>query len=68
MKFYLTIIFTIFFLACNSQSSKDTEIWEPVPKKVYSKYKWRVKKSIKDILKETLHTLNKNKSYLSKIL
>jgi hypothetical protein len=37
MKFYLTIIFTIFFLACNSQSSKDTEIWEPVPKKVYSK-------------------------------
>ena len=37
-------------------------------KKVYSKYKWRVKKSIKDILKETLHTLNKNKSYLSKIL
>ena len=37
-------------------------------KKVYSKYKWRVKKSINDILKETLHTLNKNKSYLSKIL
>ena len=37
MKLYLTIIFTIFFLACNSQSSKDTEIWEPVPKKVYSK-------------------------------
>ena len=37
MKFYLTIIFTIFFLACNSQSSKDTEIWEPIPKKVYSK-------------------------------
>ena len=37
MKFYLTIIFTIFFLACNSQSSKDTEIWDPVPKKVYSK-------------------------------
>ncbi len=37
MKFYITIIFTIFFLACNSQSSKDTEIWEPVPKKVYSK-------------------------------
>jgi len=37
-------------------------------KKVYSKYKWRVKKSIKEILKETLYTLNKNKSYLSKIL
>ena len=36
MKFYLTIIFTIFFIACYSQSSKDTEIWEPIPKKVYS--------------------------------
>ena len=36
MKLYLTIIFTIIFLACNAQSEKDTEIWEPVPKKVYS--------------------------------
>ena len=36
MKIYLTIFLTVFFIACNGQSSKDTEIWEPVPKKVYS--------------------------------
>ena len=36
MKIYLTIFLTVFFIACNAQSEKDTEIWEPVPKKVYS--------------------------------
>ena len=36
MKIYLTIFLTVFFIACNGQSSKDTEIWEPVPRKVYS--------------------------------
>ena len=36
MKNYLTIIFSFFFLVSNCQSSKDTEIWEPFPKKVYS--------------------------------
>ena len=36
MKIYLTFFLTIFFIVCNAQSEKDTEIWEPVPKKVYS--------------------------------
>ena len=36
MKIYLTIFLSIFFISCNGQSSKDTEIWEPVPRKVYS--------------------------------
>ena len=36
MKIYLIIFLTVFFIACNAQSEKDTEIWEPVPKKVYS--------------------------------
>ena len=36
MRNQLTILFAFIFIACNGQSSKDTEIWEPVPKKVYS--------------------------------
>ena len=36
MRNQLTILLSFIFIACNGQSSKDTEIWEPVPKKVYS--------------------------------
>ena len=36
MRNQLTILFAFIFIACNGQSAKDTEIWEPVPKKVYS--------------------------------
>ena len=36
MRNKLTILFAFIFIACNGQSAKDTEIWEPVPKKVYS--------------------------------
>ena len=36
MKIYITIFFTIFFLSCNGQTAKDTEIWEPIPKEAYS--------------------------------
>ena len=36
MKIYITIFFTIFFLSCNGQTAKDTEIWEPIPKETYS--------------------------------
>ena len=36
MKFYTTLLLTIFFIACKGQSSKDTEIWEPIPNEVYS--------------------------------
>ncbi len=36
MRFYTTMLLTIFFIACKGQSSKDTEIWEPIPNEVYS--------------------------------
>ena len=36
MRFYTTLLLTIFFIACKGQSSKDTEIWEPIPNEVYS--------------------------------
>ena len=36
MKIYITTFFTIFFLSCNGQTAKDTEIWEPIPKETYS--------------------------------
>ena len=36
MKIYITTFFTIFFLSCNGQTAKDTEIWEPIPKEAYS--------------------------------
>ena len=36
MKFYLAIFITFFINISIAQSSKDTEIWEPIPKKVYS--------------------------------
>lgn len=37
-------------------------------KKVYSKYKWRVKKKLKNIIKETFTALKENKKQLLKIL
>jgi hypothetical protein len=37
MRNQLTILFAFIFIACNGQSSKETELWEPVPKEVYSK-------------------------------
>jgi hypothetical protein len=37
MRNQLTILFVFIFIACNGQSSKETEIWEPIPKEVYSK-------------------------------
>lgn len=36
MKIYIITFFTIFFLSCNGQTAKDTEIWEPIPKEAYS--------------------------------
>ena len=36
MRFYSTLLLTFFFIACKGQSSKDTEIWEPIPNEVYS--------------------------------
>ena len=36
MKICITTFFTIFFLSCNGQTAKDTEIWEPIPKEAYS--------------------------------
>jgi hypothetical protein len=36
MKICITTFFTIFFLSCNGQTAKDTEIWEPIPKETYS--------------------------------
>ena len=36
MKLYLAIFITFFIDISIAQSSKDTEIWEPIPKKVYS--------------------------------
>ena len=36
MKFYIAIFITFFINISIAQSSKDTEIWEPIPKKVYS--------------------------------
>ena len=36
MKFYVAIYIAFFFNISIAQSSKDTEIWEPIPKKVYS--------------------------------
>ena len=36
MKIYITAFFTFFFLSCNGQTAKDTEIWEPIPKETYS--------------------------------
>ena len=37
MKNQLTIFFAFILIACNAQKSKETELWEPVPKEVYSK-------------------------------
>ena len=37
-------------------------------KKIYSKYKWRVKSSIIDIISDTFKSLNENKKNLLKIL
>ena len=37
MRNQLTILFAFILIACNGQSSKETELWEPVPKEVYSK-------------------------------
>ena len=36
MKPITVILFTLSFLISFGQSSEDTEIWEPIPKKVYS--------------------------------
>ena len=36
MRFYTTLFLVIFFISCKGQSSKDTEIWEPIPSEVYS--------------------------------
>ena len=36
MKIYIITFFTIFYLSCNGQTAKDTEIWEPIPKETYS--------------------------------
>ena len=36
MKFYIIIFLSLFINISIAQSSKDTEIWEPIPKKVYS--------------------------------
>ena len=36
MRFYTTLFLVIFFISCKGQSSKDTEIWEPIPNEVYS--------------------------------
>jgi hypothetical protein len=36
MKLITVILFTLSFLISFGQSSEDTEIWEPIPKKVYS--------------------------------
>ena len=36
MRFYTILILAFFFIACKGQSSKDTEIWEPIPYEVYS--------------------------------
>ena len=36
MRFYTTLFLVIFFISCKGQSSKDTEIWEPIPSEVSS--------------------------------
>ena len=36
MRFYTTLFLVILFISCKGQSSKDTEIWEPIPNEVYS--------------------------------
>ena len=49
-------------------SNYDLRYYVTDNKKVYSKYKWRVKKGINLIIKETLQSLVENKKYLYKIL
>ena len=49
-------------------SNYDIRYYVTNNKKVYSKYKWRVKKKIKMIIKETFFALKKNKKQLLKIL
>ncbi len=49
-------------------SNYDLRYYVTDNKKVYSKYKWRVKKGINLIIKETLQSLIENKKYLYKIL
>jgi len=49
-------------------SNYDIRYYVTNNKKIYSRYKWRVKKKIKDIIKETFIALKNNKKQLLKIL
>ena len=49
-------------------SNYDLRYYVTDNKKIYSKYKWRVKSSIIDIISDTFKSLNENKKNLLKIL
>ena len=49
-------------------SNYDLRYYVTDNKKIYSKYKWRVKSSIIDIISDTFKSLNENKKDLLKIL